>query len=157
MMSSLNSDVITRVWVQVMSSLDSMKSITHDITTQRKGQKLVPADQNLQLAEGDHFWQPKVVWRTIFGGQNWSKGPVLGWTNSHMTVPLSTGVLWLPSHRPDRCLCVWCTDGALDTSRWTQEGGGALPHPLSVPHPRYPPQHPHPGNGGSISPSELHG
>lgn len=63
-MSSLNSDVITRV--HVMSSLDSMKSITHDITTQRKGQKLVPADQNCNWQRGN-----------IFSNLKWSGEPFL--------------------------------------------------------------------------------
>ena len=31
----------------------------------------------VRIGKQDHLWQPKVVWRTTFGCQKWSPGPVL--------------------------------------------------------------------------------
>ncbi len=37
------------------------------------------------LAEGDHFWWPKIVWETTYGGQKLSRGPLLARTTFGMT------------------------------------------------------------------------
>jgi len=42
------------------------------------------------LARQDQFWQPKAVRGDLFGSHNQSRGPLLGQTDFHVTVPSSS-------------------------------------------------------------------